>query len=93
MGRGEVFQMRRAAERDRHDAPMGLAGISALYRLVVHNGEKPRRKPWSIDAGGLQRRHGAHNLHLLYSCFWHRFLYDIGVVNTKETLFKRTSQG
>ncbi len=32
-------------------------------------------------------------LHLLYSRFWHKFLYDIGVVNTKEPYQKRTSQG
>jgi leucyl-tRNA synthetase len=32
-------------------------------------------------------------LHLLYSRFWHKFLYDIGVVNTKEPYAKRTSQG
>ena len=32
-------------------------------------------------------------LHLLYSRFWHRFLYDIGVVPTKEPYQKRTSQG
>ena len=31
--------------------------------------------------------------HLLYSRFWHRFLYDIGVVNTKEPYAKRTYQG
>ena len=32
-------------------------------------------------------------LHLLYSRFWHRFLYDIGVVPTKEPYQKRTSHG
>lgn len=32
-------------------------------------------------------------LHLLYSRFWHKFLYDIGVVPTKEPYVKRTSHG
>ncbi len=32
-------------------------------------------------------------LHLLYSRFWHKFLYDIGVVPTKEPYGKRTSHG
>ena len=32
-------------------------------------------------------------LHLLYSRFWHKFLYDLGVVPTKEPYAKRTSHG
>ena len=32
-------------------------------------------------------------LHLLYSRFWHKFLYDIGAVNTKEPYMRRTSHG
>ena len=32
-------------------------------------------------------------LHLLYSRFWHRFLYDIGLVPTKEPYQKRTAHG
>ena len=32
-------------------------------------------------------------LHLLYSRFWHKFLYDIGVVTTPEPYKKRTSHG
>ena len=32
-------------------------------------------------------------LHLLYSRFWHKFLYDIGIVPTKEPYAKRTSHG
>ena len=32
-------------------------------------------------------------LHLLYSRFWHKFLYDIGVVPYKEPYAKRTSHG
>ncbi len=32
-------------------------------------------------------------LHVLYSRFWHKFLYDIGIVRTKEPYLKRTSHG
>lgn len=32
-------------------------------------------------------------LHLLYARFWHRFLYDIGVVTTKEPFYKIINQG
>ncbi|WP_303898826.1 leucine--tRNA ligase [Anaerotruncus colihominis] len=32
-------------------------------------------------------------LHLLYSRFWHKFLYDIGIVSTPEPYAKRTSHG
>ena len=31
--------------------------------------------------------------HMIYSRFWHRFLYDIGVVPTEEPYAKRTAQG
>ena len=31
--------------------------------------------------------------HLLYSRFWHQFLYDLGVVNCPEPYLKRTAQG
>ena len=39
--------------------------------------------------GGLEHT----TLHLLYSRFWHKFLYDIGVVHTPEPYAKRTSHG
>lgn len=32
-------------------------------------------------------------LHLLYARFWHKVLYDIGVVNTKEPFHKLVNQG
>ena len=45
----------------------------------------------SIDwyNGGMEHT----TLHLLYSRFWHKFLYDIGVVPTSEPYAKRTSHG
>ena len=49
-------------------------------------------KTWSpVDwyNGGMEHT----TLHLLYSRFWHKFLYDLGVVPTKEPYAKRTSHG
>lgn len=49
-------------------------------------------KYWSpVDwyNGGMEHT----TLHLLYSRFWHKFLYDLGVVPTKEPYAKRTSHG
>ncbi len=53
---------------------------------------KEALKYWSpIDwyNGGMEHT----TLHLLYSRFWHKFLYDIGIVPTKEPYQKRTSHG
>ena len=45
--------------------------------------------PVSWYNGGMEHT----TLHLLYSRFWHKFLYDIGVVPTAEPYAKRTSHG
>ncbi len=53
---------------------------------------KPAENYWGpVDwyNGGMEHT----TLHLLYSRFWHKFLYDIGVVSTKEPYAKRTSHG
>ncbi|MBD9068900.1 MAG: leucine--tRNA ligase [Butyricicoccus sp.] len=53
---------------------------------------KEALKYWSpVDwyNGGMEHT----TLHLLYSRFWHKFLYDLGVVPTKEPYAKRTSHG
>ncbi len=53
---------------------------------------KEALKYWSpVDwyNGGMEHT----TLHLLYSRFWHKFLYDIGVVPKKEPYQKRTSHG
>ena len=53
---------------------------------------KERFKRWlpvDIYVGG--QEHAV--LHLLYARFWHRFLYDIGVVPTKEPFFTMVNQG
>ena len=67
-----------------------------LRYMDAHNDEALASKEaldyWSpIDwyNGGMEHT----TLHLLYSRFWHKFLYDIGVVPTKEPYQKRTSHG
>jgi len=74
------------------------AGSSWYYLRYMdpHNGKALASKEaldyWSpVDwyNGGMEHT----TLHLLYSRFWHKFLYDIGVVPTKEPYQKRTSHG
>ena len=67
-----------------------------LRYMDPHNAEALASKEaldyWSpVDwyNGGMEHT----TLHLLYSRFWHKFLYDIGVVPTKEPYAKRTSHG
>ena len=67
-----------------------------LRYMDAHNDEafasKEALEYWSpIDwyNGGMEHT----TLHLLYSRFWHKFLYDIGAVPTKEPYQKRTSHG
>ena len=67
-----------------------------LRYMDPHNNEalasKEALEYWSpVDwyNGGMEHT----TLHLLYSRFWHKFLYDIGVVPTKEPYAKRTSHG
>ncbi|MBR2176206.1 MAG: leucine--tRNA ligase [Clostridia bacterium] len=67
-----------------------------LRYMDPHNNEALASKEaldyWSpVDwyNGGMEHT----TLHLLYSRFWHKFLYDIGVVPTPEPYAKRTSHG
>ena len=67
-----------------------------LRYMDPHNNEalasKEALEYWSpVDwyNGGMEHT----TLHLLYSRFWHKFLYDLGVVPTKEPYAKRTSHG
>lgn len=74
------------------------AGSSWYYLRYMdpHNDKEPVSKkaqetfaPVDWYNGGMEHT----TLHLLYSRFWHKFLYDIGVVTTKEPYVKRTSHG
>ena len=86
-----------AAKRETDTMPQ-WAGSSWYFLRYMdpHNDKelcsKEKLEYWSpIDwyNGGMEHT----TLHLLYSRFWHKFLYDIGVVPTKEPYAKRTSHG
>lgn len=85
------------AERETDTMPQ-WAGSSWYYLRYMdpHNDQQPfspdAEKYWGpVDwyNGGMEHT----TLHLLYSRFWHKFLYDIGVVSTPEPYMKRTSHG
>ncbi len=85
------------AQRESDTMPQ-WAGSSWYYLRYMdpHNNEalasKEALEYWSpVDwyNGGMEHT----TLHLLYSRFWHKFLYDIGVVPTPEPYAKRTSHG
>ena len=85
------------AKRETDTMPQwaGSSGYFLRY-MDPHNDKalasKEALEYWSpVDwyNGGMEHT----TLHLLYSRFWHKFLYDIGVVPTKEPYAKRTSHG
>lgn len=85
------------AQRETDTMPQ-WAGSSWYFLRYMdpHNSEalasKEALEYWSpVDwyNGGMEHT----TLHLLYSRFWHKFLYDIGVVPTKEPYQMRTSHG
>ena len=85
------------AQRETDTMPQ-WAGSSWYYLRYMdpHNDKALASKEaldyWSpVDwyNGGMEHT----TLHLLYSRFWHKFLYDIGVVPTAEPYAKRTSHG
>ena len=85
------------AKRETDTMPQ-WAGSSWYYLRYMdpHNDKalasKEALEYWSpVDwyNGGMEHT----TLHLLYSRFWHKFLYDIGVVPTREPYAKRTSHG
>ncbi len=86
-----------AAKRETDTMPQ-WAGSSWYFLRYIdpHNDKELASKealeywsPVSWYNGGMEHT----TLHLLYSRFWHKFLYDIGVVPTAEPYAKRTSHG
>ena len=85
------------AKRETDTMPQWAGSSWYLLRYMdPHNDKvlasKEALEYWSpVDwyNGGMEHT----TLHLLYSRFWHKFLYDIGVVPTKEPYAKRTSHG
>lgn len=87
----------KAAKRETDTMPQ-WAGSSWYYLRYMdpHNNEEFASKeaidyygPVDWYNGGMEHT----TLHLLYSRFWHKFLYDEGLVPTKEPYMKRTSHG
>jgi len=86
-----------AAKRETDTMPQWAGSSWYFLRYMdAHNDKalasKEALEYWSpVDwyNGGMEHT----TLHLLYSRFWHKFLYDIGVVPTREPYQKRTSHG
>ena len=85
------------AKRETDTMPQWAGSSWYFLRYMDPHNDKALASPealnyWSpVDwyNGGMEHT----TLHLLYSRFWHKFLYDIGVVPTKEPYHKRTSHG
>ena len=85
------------AKRETDTMPQWAGSSWYFLRYMDPHNDKAIASPealkyWSpVDwyNGGMEHT----TLHLLYSRFWHKFLYDIGVVPTKEPYAKRTSHG
>lgn len=86
-----------AAERETDTMPQWAGSSWYFLRYMDPNNDKELVSKEAVNYwgpvdwynGGMEHT----TLHLLYSRFWHKFLYDIGVVPTKEPYAKRTSHG
>ncbi len=87
----------RKARRDRNTMPQWAGSCWYFLRFVdPHNETEPWSReceqswmPVDLYVGGAE--HAV--LHLLYARFWHKFLYDLGLVSTKEPFRKLVNQG
>ena len=87
----------RAAKRETNTMPQWAGSSWYFLRYMDPHNDKALASKEALDYwspvdwynGGMEHT----TLHLLYSRFWHKFLYDIGVVPTKEPYAKRTSHG
>ena len=86
-----------AAKRETDTMPQWAGSSWYFLRYMDPHNDKALVSPEAVNYwgpvdwynGGMEHT----TLHLLYSRFWHKFLYDIGVVPTKEPYAKRTSHG
>ena len=87
----------RMAQRETHTMPQWAGSCWYYLRFLDPlNGKKPwdekRERHWlpvDLYVGGVE--HAV--LHLLYARFWHKVLYDLGYVSTKEPFKKLVNQG
>ncbi|WP_026391219.1 leucine--tRNA ligase [Haploplasma modicum] len=68
--------------------------LKEILGMIPLNSEEAKEElkkwlPVDIYLGGTEHAVG----HLLYSRFWHKFLYDLGIVETKEPFLKLINQG
>ena len=85
------------AKRETDTMPQWAGSSWYFLRYIDPHNDKALASKEALDYwcpvdwynGGMEHT----TLHLLYSRFWHKFLYDIGVVPTKEPYAKRTSHG
>ena len=85
------------AQRETDTMPQWAGSSWYFLRYMDPHNDKALASPEALQYwgqvdwynGGMEHT----TLHLLYSRFWHKFLYDIGVVPTKEPYAKRTSHG
>src|SRR5690554_5902864 len=68
--------------------------LKTIYDFIPLNSKDAKEElndwlPVDLYIGGSEHAVG----HLLYSRFWHKFLYDLGIVETKEPFMKLVNQG
>ena len=96
-GEGVGPLLREIPARDQHDAAVGrlVLVLPALHRPAQRQGcpgTRRKRRYWlpvDLYVGGAE--HAV--LHLLYSRFWHKVLFDRGLVSTPEPFQKLVNQG
>ncbi|MDP3875195.1 MAG: class I tRNA ligase family protein [bacterium] len=80
----------------RYCDPFNDTEFASMEKLKYWMGDVLRRGTPQDDAGGVDWYNGGMEhtvLHLLYSRFWNKFLYDLKLVPTSEPYKKRTSHG
>lgn len=85
------------AKRETNTMPQWAGSCWYYLRFIDPNNDNqlvdPEKEkyfmPVDLYVGGAE--HAV--LHLLYARFWHKFLYDIGIVSTKEPFLKLKNQG
>ena len=85
------------AQRETDTMPQWAGSSWYFLRYMDPNNSEALASPEALEYwgqvdwynGGMEHT----TLHLLYSRFWHKFLYDLGLVKNKEPYAKRTSHG
>jgi leucyl-tRNA synthetase len=88
------------AKRETNTMPQWAGSCWYYLRYIdpknTHRGWDPEKEKYWMGSGGVDLYIGGAEhavLHLLYSRFWHKLLYDLGFVSTKEPFKKLVNQG